>query len=255
MSQINVLITGANRGVGRALAATFLQRPQTSVFALVRDPSNNTSQSLQSLPKGDDSSIMTLQYDAGDSQAAVRAIDILKVQHNIKSLDIVIANAGALTYWGKGADCPAEQLLNNFNVNTISQITLYQAALPLLKALHLAGRSSKFIAISSEVGSIASMKARAASSGSVMQALPYGVAKCALNYAMTILADEDKEVVVQMMTPGRTKTDFAVKVTGQSPTGAVPLEDSVAGLVKLIDAANKETSGKFFNWDGRAIEW
>ena len=255
MTQTNVLITGANRGVGRALGATFLQRSQTSVFALVRNPKNDTSQSLSSLPKGEGSSILTIEYDAGDPQAALHAIDILNTHHNIKSLDIVIANAGALSYWGKGADCPPEELLDNFKVNTISQVTLYQATLPLLKASHSAGRSSKFIAISSEVGSIASMKARAASSGSVMKALPYGVAKCALNYAMTILADEIKEVVVQILTPGRTQTDFAVNATGQSSAGAIPLEDSVAGLVKLIDAASKETSGTFLNWDGRAIGW
>ena len=233
--------------------ATFLQRPNTTVLALVRDPSHETSQTLETLPKGEASKIITVQYDASVTSSATSAIHELKTKHSVTSIDVAVANAGAGFYWGPASECPAEQLIQHFNVNTVSQVMLFQAVLPLLKA-EKSPTAPKFISISSQGGSISSQQAFKRG-----QAIAYGMSKAAVNMAMVMLANEHPDVVVQILTPGRVETGFGgpvvqeyIKKTMGYP---VTVQESVASLVRLIGNASKEDSGSFKNWNGEPIAW
>ena len=234
------------------MVTTFLQRPNTTVLALVRDLSHETSQSLSTLAKGEGSNVLTVQYDASDPTSAASAIGEIKSKHSITSIDVAVANAGAGFYWGPGVEAPPDELTKHLNVNTVSQIMLFQAALPLLRA---AKSPPKFISISSQAGSISSMQAMKRP----VQALPYGMSKAALNLAMVVLSNECPDVIVQILTPGRLETgfggpvvqDFIKKNMGFPATVA----ESVAGLVKLIDEASTETSSTFKLWNGDVIPW
>src|SRR5437763_10761347 len=73
-----VLVTGSNKGIGKGLLSLYLARPSTTAIALVRDPSHPTSQTLHSLPKGKDSKLIVLQYDASIPESAQSAIATLQ---------------------------------------------------------------------------------------------------------------------------------------------------------------------------------
>lgn len=78
-----VLITGANRastslymhlllcnkadfatqGIGAGFVAKYLSRPNTTVIAAVRNPSASDSKSLESLPRGNGSTVLTVKNE------------------------------------------------------------------------------------------------------------------------------------------------------------------------------------------------
>ncbi|XDG01523.1 hypothetical protein ABKA04_001138 [Annulohypoxylon sp. FPYF3050] len=104
-----VLISGANRGLGKELLARYLARPNHIAIAANRDPENATSKTLAKLPKGQGSRLIVVKLDASieaDSSRAVRQL----ISQGIGHLDIVIANAGVSYAWPKVSDVKTEDL-------------------------------------------------------------------------------------------------------------------------------------------------
>ena len=112
----SVLITGANRGIGRAITTEFARRGHR-VVATARDTRTledlDVSQRL-ALDVTDDDSVTAAIAAAGD-------------------IDVVIANAGVIFYAAVEAT-PLAELQRLFNLNTIGAIRLAQAVLPQMRA-------------------------------------------------------------------------------------------------------------------------
>ena len=111
----SVLITGANRGIGRAIATEFARRGHR-VVATARDPRTLTdldvSQRL-ALDVTDDASVATAVAAAGD-------------------VDIVIANAGVIFYAAVEAT-PLPELQRLLTLNTVGAVRVAQAVLPQMR--------------------------------------------------------------------------------------------------------------------------
>jgi NADP-dependent 3-hydroxy acid dehydrogenase YdfG len=111
----SVLITGANRGIGLAIATEFARRGHR-VVATARDPRTlaglDASQRL-ALDVTDDASVAAAVAAAGD-------------------IDIVIANAGVIFYAAVEAT-PLAELQRLLNLNTIGAIRVAQAVLPQMR--------------------------------------------------------------------------------------------------------------------------
>jgi len=112
----SVLITGASRGIGRAIAIEFTRRGHR-VVATARDPRTladlDVSRRL-ALDVGDDASVTAAVAAAGD-------------------IDIVIPNAGAIFYAAVEAT-PLAELQRLLNLNTVGAIRVAQAVLPQMRA-------------------------------------------------------------------------------------------------------------------------
>jgi NAD(P)-dependent dehydrogenase (short-subunit alcohol dehydrogenase family) len=109
-----VLVTGANRGIGRALVEEALSRGARRVYAGTRQPFTHL-----------DSRVVPLKLDvtsASDIQAAVSKVD---------ALDILINNAGIALYDDLTDRAVLEQHLA---VNLLGTYSVTQAFLPLLTA-------------------------------------------------------------------------------------------------------------------------
>jgi len=128
----SVLITGANRGIGLAIATEFARRGHR-VVATARDPRTlaglDANQRL-ALDVTDDASVAAAVAAAGD-------------------IDIVIANAGVIFYAAVEAT-PLAELQRLLNLNTIGAIRVAQAVLPQM----LERGDGKLMFMSSVVGRI-----------------------------------------------------------------------------------------------------
>ncbi|OJJ88683.1 SDR family oxidoreductase [Aspergillus glaucus CBS 516.65] len=249
------LVTGGNRGIGRGFVQTFLQRPSTTVIAAVRDPSSESSKSLQDLPKGAGSKLITVKLDSSIETDAAEAVARLQTEHEVSSIDVVIANAGISLGGAPVRQISARNIAEHFIVNTTGPVTLFQATADLLQA----SKTGKpvFVAISSLIGSIGSMEALA---GFPATQSPYGGSKAALNWFVRRLHFEEPWLTSFVFHPGLVETELAnAAVEGLSlkllDLGAISVEASVSSMVKTLDTASRDTSGTFRNHDGSVIPW
>jgi NAD(P)-dependent dehydrogenase (short-subunit alcohol dehydrogenase family) len=111
-----VLITGANRGIGRALLSEALRRGATRVFAGSRGPIDIA-----------DGRVTTLTLDVTNVSQIQRAVEV------VDSLDILINNAGVAIYDDlSNLDVVAQHL----DVNFLGMLRVTHAFMPRLKRSH-----------------------------------------------------------------------------------------------------------------------
>jgi len=217
----NVLITGANRGLGLEFARQYC-RDGWTVFATVREP----SEELESI------CARVERVDMIDFAA------VAELGSRFDSIDLLVANAG--TYGPKDASTSeeAEAWLDTFAVNTVAPYLLAKSVLPLIEKSR-----GKLIAVSTKMGSIEDN-----SSGGF---LAYRSSKTALNMAWRNLALDvrGRGVTAAVLHPGWVQTRM-----GGSSAPLEP-EESVAGMRRVIEGLQPEDSGGFFAYDGATIPW
>lgn len=248
MSNTVYLITGASRGIGKALVETFIARPNTTVIAAVRDPSAASSKSLNSLRKGPSSELIIIALDSSDESGASKAVSELQSKHSISHIDVVIANAGISEDFSPIAKMPLASLKKHVEVNSYGPVTLFQAVLPLLEK----SKQQKFVGVGSPLGSIGGMDQRPYPMSA------YGMSKALLHYLVRKVHLEHENITAFVVDPGFVQTDMGN--TGAQMFGMEKatdtVEDSVGGLVKEIDGATKEkTSGHFRIFTGDEFPW
>lgn len=116
------LVTGANRGIGKAIVESLIKHGAAKVYAAVRDPS-----SAEALVKEHGARVVVVKCDLLDpasiSQAAKAASDV----------EIVINNAGVLKV-ASALDASAFEALDyEFKVNVYGLLHVAQAFAPVLK--------------------------------------------------------------------------------------------------------------------------
>jgi norsolorinic acid ketoreductase len=111
------LVTGSARGIGRGIVKELLKRPNTTVFAGVRDTNAPAAADLKRLEVGKESKLILLTLDAtkkSDNDAAVSAIKSYGLSH----VDVVIANAGVATKPRPTVDVPESDFLYAYQVRS-----------------------------------------------------------------------------------------------------------------------------------------
>jgi NAD(P)-dependent dehydrogenase (short-subunit alcohol dehydrogenase family) len=237
-----VLVTGANRGIGLEFARQLAARGDR-VFATARDVNRATD--LQKLAKqhGDGRvTIIPLDVDSADS---IRAADDA-VRKETDALDLLINNAGVYAARVTAGGEPAEKLgelnfddaLKVLRTNAVAPLMLTQALLPLLKR----GEDPKVVSITSGYGSVADNTG-----------FPYyyGASKAALNMFMRSFAADAaaRGIVTIVMSPGWVQTDMGGKSAPITP------EQSVAGMLKVIDGLTTADNSTFKDWRGKEVAW
>ncbi|KPZ70714.1 C-factor [Shewanella sp. P1-14-1] len=218
----NVVITGANRGIGLALAKLFKQQGD-KVFALCR----HTSDELEQL----DVNVIT-QIDVATDEGI----------HNMQTslagvnIDVLICNAGILR----------DEQLTHLNLDTIRQQFEINALAPLriVAALnHQLNAGGKVAMITSRMGSIEDN-----TSGG---RYGYRMSKAALNAASMSLSHDlsPKQIAVGIYHPGYVQTDMV------NHGGDISALESASRLVGLINSLDMTTTGVFKHSNGQTLPW
>jgi NAD(P)-dependent dehydrogenase (short-subunit alcohol dehydrogenase family) len=141
---MRILITGANRGLGLALAQTGAERGH-QIIAGIRDI-HQGDERLSQLEFSKSISIVPLDVTNEDSVAFAAN----SVKEMFGSIDAIINNAGVLLERNKTIEeIDIKQVQESFDVNLFGPMRIVKHFLPLL----MMGDSSAIINISSEAGS------------------------------------------------------------------------------------------------------
>ncbi|KAB8437442.1 hypothetical protein FH972_025120 [Carpinus fangiana] len=242
-----ILITGANRGLGKGLVETYLARPNHTVIAGSRDPSNESTKALSKVPKAQGSTLIVVKIDSTAAEDAAEAVKELQQTHGIEKLDVVVANAGIAEGFPKVSELDVQLLQKHFVTNVHGVIWLFQAVLPLLNK----SSTPKFVTIGSLAGQF----------GETASPIPisaYGSSKALLHFYTLQIHHEEPQLTAFPLHPGWVQTDMGNKgaeVMGLEKAG-ITTEESVTGMVKVLDAATREThGGKLWYWDGSKQPW
>jgi NAD(P)-dependent dehydrogenase (short-subunit alcohol dehydrogenase family) len=209
------IVTGASRGLGRALAHALAQRG----WRLVIDARG--ADELEAARAG--------LADAGADVTAV-AGDIADLWHRgtlVEAaggrIDLLVNNAGALgaSPLPALADYPLDVLEHVLRVNAIAPLGLIQAALPRMPA------GARIVNVTSD----AAVEGYAGWGG-------YGASKAALEQLSSVLAEERPDLRVYAVDPGDMNTRMhQAAFVGEDISDRPPPEDSVPGLLVLAEGA------------------
>lgn len=231
-----VVITGANRGLGLALARVYAERGDT-VIAGCRRPVDATelggvTDHVHELDVGSQESIEWFGAEVGSAP-----------------LDVLINNAGvdgrALGVADEERDVlqlSPEHVIDEFRINAIGPMLLSRVFLDSLRS----SANPRIVNVSSTVGSMEVAR-------SVGRDVGYVTSKAALNMITVKLAGRlaGDGIVAVAVHPGLLRTAIA------TPRGGA-LEDPAVGaaeLVTLIDGLTIEQSGSFLRRDGTIHPW
>jgi len=181
-----LLVTGANRGIGKAIVAGALQRGAQKVYAAVRRLST-----ADALVAEFGARVVPIHLDLQDPSSIVEAAKIAQDVHH------VINNAGVANLTRALSQEAVASLEYEVNVNVSGLIRVAQAFAPILKA----NGGGSF----SQLNSVVSVKTFA-------EVATYSASKAA-SYAITQALKEDlaaQGTHVVSVHPGPIKTDMAV---------------------------------------------
>ena len=226
----NVLITGANKGIGLEMVKLYAGRGDT-VLACCRNPA--AAEALNAV-EGD---VEVIEVQVSDGASVANLASTL----GDRPIDLLINNAGMS---GPSYDqqnvyaMDFEGWAETFEVNTMAPVRVMQALMPNLKA----SDNARVVTITSQMGAL---------SLDMPVAYAYCTSKAALNKFMKMAALElGKEGInVCVIHPGWVQTDMG------GPNADITPQESAEGIVSTIDGLNAETNGSFWKWNGEAHGW
>ena len=221
----DILITGANRGIGLELARQLHQRGDR-VVATCRDP--QSAEDLRGIGVRVESLDVT---DPASVEALAGAID--------HPLDVLINNAGIGVRGAGIGEFDYQRFHRFFDVNTLGALRVTEALLPRLRE----GNRRLVANLTSRMGSIADNT----SGGSY----EYRATKAALNMVTRSLSIDlaGEDFVCMVLHPGWVQTDMG------GPAAPLSVEDSASGLIAIFDDADSEYNGGFYDYSGQLLPW
>lgn len=237
-SQMNnrwALVTGAGRGIGFEFARQLMQKGWC-IDAVVRSAAQYPK--LVDLAHHSEGRVSVFEADVSDLRSVEKLAHYFKVQRSHPSLDLLVNNAGV--YLDAHADLSvleSDLVEESFRVNALGPLRVTQALLPYLH------KSQKPI-----VANITSLMGSIDDNGSG-GSYGYRMSKAALNMFTRSLARDYPEITVLALHPGWVRTEMG---GDSAPTEA---EDSVRGLIQVIERAGSKQSGEFFDYEGERLPW
>jgi NAD(P)-dependent dehydrogenase (short-subunit alcohol dehydrogenase family) len=211
MGLINVVITGASRGIGRACALELDRLGLFRVFAGVR-----TESDAEALKQKAGGSLTPVLLDITKQQSIQSACDVVCSATTETGLNGLVNNAG-IAVAGPLEFTPIDELRRQFEVNVIGQIAVTQSFLPLLR---------KGVGRIVNIGSMEGL-----------MAMPFVGPYCSSKFAMEALTDSLRmelkpwSISVSIVEPGIVRTQV--------------LENSIKAAEDIVQAMPERAYGLY----------
>ena len=217
-----VVITGANRGIGLGLAKVYAGRG-CKVVGICR----NSSPELNAVAD---------QVIDGVDVTDMKSVSLIRERLAGLSISLLINNAGILENERLG-DIRYEDILRQFEVNSVAPLKVSEALLPLMAP------KAKLALITSRMGSMADN-----GSGGYYG---YRMSKAALNAAGVSLARDlsVNGIAVGIIHPGFVQTDMV------NHAGDISTDVSATRISERIDNLTLSNSGTFWHSNGEILPW
>lgn len=240
----NVLITGANRGIGFEFARQYAA-DGWHVVATCRNP--DRADELQKLAR-QNPSLKIEKLDVTDCSA----IEALAKKLEALAIDVLINNAGIISggaYTGfNDGDNDPRQIFGNIDsaewlkvlqTNSVAPVMISQAFLPHIKR----GKEKKLAMISSRCGSL--------SDNDFPEFVAYDTSKAALNMAMRNISSTLRPdgIAVLSLHPGWVQTDMG------GDKANIAAQACVSGMRQVIANLTLDQSGSFLRYNGDVVSW
>jgi NAD(P)-dependent dehydrogenase (short-subunit alcohol dehydrogenase family) len=226
----NILVTGANRGIGAAIVRELLKHKVGRVYAAARD--------IKSLPDFGDKRVLPVALDITNakqvSDAVVQARDV----------NIVINNAGIATF-ASIIDGQADQVAADMKVNYFGTVGMMKAFAPVLQ--------KNGQGVIANVVSVVGLAPMAAIGG-------YSASKAALHSATQVARAElaAKKIHVTGIYPGPIDTDMAREFPMAKTSPEATAKAIVAGIVEgkdyIFPDPMSEQVGALWEQNPKALE-
>ena len=228
----NVLITGANRGLGLGFVKSFLAK-NVNVICTTRNIPG--SKELLECKKKNPKNLEILELDLLGENSENTLSDLL----SDKPIDIFINNAGVGNSNQRFGVVSSLPWVGVLKVNLIAPLTVTQSIIENIKK----GSDKKIYFLSSQLGSIQDN-----TSGGMYI---YRSSKTALNQVVKSLSVDLKPMGITVISlhPGWVKTDMG------GPNAPVSIDESIKGMMKVIDTTDIRNTGTFLNFDGQGLPW
>ncbi|KAK3941936.1 hypothetical protein QBC46DRAFT_381314 [Diplogelasinospora grovesii] len=239
-----IIVTGASRGIGLAVANHLLNASHNVVLV------SRSQQALQDLKDRFPSQVQYLAADLTVLDNASKATELA-----IKSfgrLDGVIVNHGVLSPMTRLENASIEEWKALYDANFFSALALVKEAIP-----HLRASKGRIVFTSS-----------GAATGAYTSWAAYGSSKAALNSLAQHVAVEEPSIAAVAVSPGRVDTDMQKELREKGAPGIHMSEKDYAGFLSAFEQgklnkpewpgrviarlsleAKHELSGRYFKWD------
>jgi len=235
-----VLITGANKGLGKEIGRQLGALGYTVVLT-ARDEEAGKAAATELVAAGCDAYTVRLEVtNPDDLGRLVRYLDA-----TFGKLDVLVNNAGISIEWdGKPTD--ADKVRRTLEVNLIAPYAITEALVPLLSR----SDDARVINHSSTLGSIGTAESMWKQVGGFM-AIGYSTSKAGLNMLTLIQSKTlaNMGIMVAAAHPGWVKTDLG--------TQAAPMEvaEGASTVVDLVTIAREKFPNGLLCHKGQRIPW
>ncbi|KAJ1954539.1 hypothetical protein GGI12_005768 [Dipsacomyces acuminosporus] len=247
MSSSNVVIvTGASRGIGKAIALSLIKRG-VSVIGLARsaDALNAVAQEASQVAGSSSVKFTPVAGDVTDDAVQQSAVDMAAKQGTLVAL---VNNAAIVDPICPIASADFDAWTRHIQINFVTPFKLIQKVLPQLRSvkgrvINLSSSGSKDIHLHTAV---------------------YGASKSAINYATAVLAAEEPEITAIAIHPGAVDTGLLgsfIEDLGRNESEANKVKlEAIAGIkmstelpgaiiAGLALKADHSLSGKYAEYD------
>ncbi|XP_062388905.1 uncharacterized protein LOC134077359 isoform X2 [Sardina pilchardus] len=223
----NLLITGANRGLGLEMVKQLAEKPipNRKIFACCRDPSAPKAQSLQELAKKHPGVIHVIRLDVNDLSSIQESAKKVGSIVGKDGLNLLVNNAAMATY-DNTETAKLKDLQDTFNTNVVGTMMVTKEFLPYLREGAKSSGKAGMSCCKAAVINISTILASISQAPEIISlfpvlALSYRISKAGLNMMTVCQAQEFKEdgILFALLHPGWVRTDMGgpdVSITVQS---------------------------------------